>query len=216
MGVSEPDDLTLRLHRLGVGSLAPMELLAVLMGGQGDDLNRARKLVESVGGIRKLVDLCREDLLEQEIEEEAMARVLAAIELGRRVMQSGLGERTTIGDPADVAAEFRHLRDEKKEHFCAIFLDSKSNILRRKTISIGALDAAVVHPREVFRDAIKEGAASIIVAHNHPSGDPEPSHEDINVTRRLADAGRILGIELLDHVILGEDRHVSLQERGYL
>lgn len=217
--MSALDDLMARLQRDGPGSLAPMELLALLLdaGTNGEDpLDTSRNLLKRVGGIRRLGNVAPADLQALPVSKAAACRVIAALDLGRRVFQAGLGERTVISGPEDVAREFSHLRDERREHFCAILLDTKGHILKSRTVSIGALDTTVVQPREVFREAIREGAASVIVAHNHPSGDPEPSEEDIAVTRRLAEAARILGVDLLDHVILGENRFVSLHERGVL
>ncbi|MEP0767438.1 MAG: DNA repair protein RadC [Fimbriimonadia bacterium] len=217
--MSALDDLTVRLQRHGPGSLAPVELLALLLdaGPNGEDpVDTSRGLLQQLGGIRRLGDVAPADLQGIPVSPVAVCRVLAALELGRRVFQAGLGERTVICGPEDVAREFSHLRDERREHFCAILLDSKGHILKSRTVSIGALDTTVVQPREVFREAVREGAASVIVAHNHPSGDPEPSEEDLAVTRRLAEAARILGVDLLDHVILGENRHVSLHERGVI
>ncbi|GMV36561.1 MAG: UPF0758 protein [Fimbriimonadales bacterium] len=217
--MSAPDELMARLQRHGPGSLAPVELLALLVesGPCGEDpLDTSRELLQNLGGIRRLGNMAPADLQGLPVTPAASCRVLAAIELGRRVFHAGLGERTVISGPEDVAREFAHLRDERREHFCAILLDSKGHILKSRTVSIGALDTTVVQPREVFREAVREGAASVIVAHNHPSGDPEPSEEDLAVTRRLAEAARILGVDLLDHVILGENRHVSLHERGVI
>jgi DNA repair protein RadC len=219
--VSSYDDLLHRLQKLGAGSLAPAELLAVLIGGEEDDgIDKSHQLVSSLGGIRRMADIAPADLAGVGADPAGAARVIAAMELARRVVQAGLGERTSIAGPADAAAvaaqEFRHLRDEKREHLCALYLDTKNNILGKRTISIGALDTTVVHPREVFREAVREGASSVIVVHNHPSGDPTPSDDDIEVTRRLAEAGRTLGIDLLDHVILGDNSHVSLKEEEVL
>jgi DNA repair protein RadC len=108
------------------------------------------------------------------------------------------------------------LREEKREHFVALLLDTKNGVLRTKTVSIGDLSSSIVTPREVFKEAIRHSAASLIVAHNHPSGDPTPSPDDAAVTRRLQEAGELLGIELLDHIVLGDQRFVSLKEKGMM
>jgi DNA repair protein RadC len=108
------------------------------------------------------------------------------------------------------------LRDEKREHFLALLMDTKGGVLREHTVSVGDLSSSLVHPREVFVEAIRRSAASLLVAHNHPSGDPTPSPEDVQVTRRLVEAGELLGIEVLDHVIIGDNRWVSLREKGLM
>jgi len=211
--VAVSDDLLTQLQLHGAGSLVPAELLAILADVENE---KAVVLFQEIGGIRRLNEISPSILVKECGSREGAARVLAAIELARRMAQAGLGERRTIVSAADVFREFAHLRGEKREHFCALYLDTKNNVLRRETIAIGALDAAIVHPREVFREAVREGASSIIVAHNHPSGDPEPSQEDVAVTRRLAEAGRLLGIDFLDHVIVGDNDWVSMKDRGVL
>ena len=131
-------------------------------------------------------------------------------------MASATGEeRARIRSPRDVYQLLAPtLRDERREHFVVLLLDTRNGVMRTRTVSIGDLSSSIVHPREVFQEAIRHGAASLIVAHNHPSGDPTPSPEDGAVTKRLAEAGQLLGIELLDHIILGDGRFVSLKEKG--
>ena len=104
----------------------------------------------------------------------------------------------------------------QQEHFVDLFLNVKNQILHKQTIFIGSLNASIVHPREIFREAVKRSAASIICAHNHPSGNPTPSAEDVDVTKRLLEAGKLMGIELLDHVIIGDHQFISLKEKGYM
>lgn len=121
-----------------------------------------------------------------------------------------------IKSPEDVfklvEPEFRHL---KKEHFICVYLDTKNGVIAKETVSIGSLNASIVHPRELFRGAIKRSCASLICAHNHPSGNPEPSLEDIEVTKRIVDAGKIIGIEVLDHIVIGNFNYVSMKEKGF-
>lgn len=117
-------------------------------------------------------------------------------------------------DGADFIME--EMRDLKQEHFICLFLNTKNQVLHRQTIFIGSLNASIVHPREVFKEAVKRSAASIICAHNHPSGDPTPSQEDIQVTQRLKECGKMIGIELLDHIVIGDRTFISLKEKGYL
>jgi len=143
--------------------------------------------------------------------------ILAAIELGKRIRQYKPEESYTVRSPEDGADYImEEMRNLNQEHLVVLFLNTKNQIIHRQTIFIGSLNASIVHPREIFREALKRSAASIICAHNHPSGDPTPSQEDIHVTRRLAEAGKIMGIELLDHLVIGNNSFVSLKEKGYL
>ena len=142
--------------------------------------------------------------------------IAAAIELGKRVM-ARQGERPLIRSPQDVADLLMpRLCREQREHFFALLLSTKNQVLAMPLIAIGSLNAAIVHPREVFREAIRHSAAAVIAVHNHPSGDPSPSKEDLQLTRQLAQAGNLLSIPLLDHVVLGEQCHVSLKEQGII
>ena len=139
------------------------------------------------------------------------------MELGRRMNQYKPDERYIIRSPEDGADYvMEEMRSLNQEHFVVLFLNTKNQIIHRQTIFIGSLNASIVHPREVYREAVKRSAASIIVAHNHPSGDPTPSQEDIHVTRRLVESGKMIGIELLDHLVIGDRKFVSLKEKGYL
>ena len=136
------------------------------------------------------------------------------MEMLRRVMQNETPCRVSC--PLDVYRLSLDLVSLYQEHFVVFFLNTKNRIIRRKTITIGSLSATVIHPREVFRAAIQHSSAAIVCVHNHPSGDPTPSFEDIEVTRRLVDAGKIIGIDVLDHVIVGRDGYVSLKEGGLI
>jgi DNA repair protein RadC len=142
--------------------------------------------------------------------------LIAALELGKRVYTQEPAVGHTIRSPEDAASILMYMKHHTQEHFVALFLNTKNVVIGKKTIFVGSLNSSIVHPRELFHEAIQRSAASIIVAHSHPSGDPAPSKEDIEVTKRLAEAGKIIGIELLDHVIIGFDRFVSLKEKGYL
>jgi DNA repair protein RadC len=126
-------------------------------------------------------------------------------------------KRYVIRSPEDVSNYvMEDMRFLMQEHFDCLYLDTKNNVILRKTIFIGSLNASIVHPREVFKEAFRRSAASIICLHNHPSGDPTPSREDIEVTKRLTESGKVLGIELLDHIIIGDRKFVSLKEQGYV
>ena len=143
-------------------------------------------------------------------------QIKAAIELGRRV-NTHPPEQPKIGSPKDVAAlltdELRYL---KQEHFMVLLLDNKNKVIKTETISIGTINASLVHPREVFVKAIRQHAAAVILAHNHPSGDPKPSAEDRAITKRLLESGDLLGIPVLDHVVIGGADYVSFKESGYI
>ncbi len=140
--------------------------------------------------------------------------IVACFELGRRFLQNK--KSTLIMSPRDAWEEMKDVRASKKEHFAVFFLDSRNQEIKREIISVGTLNANLVHPREVFEPAIAHSAAQIIVAHNHPSGDPEPSEEDRIITARLADAGKILGIEITDHIVVAGEKFTSFRACGYL
>jgi DNA repair protein RadC len=145
------------------------------------------------------------------------AEIAAAIELGRRVSNLAPEKRDSVTCPRDVAellmSEMRFLA---KEHFRVLLLSTKNQVIRNELVSIGTLNASLVHPRELFRSAVQRSCASVILAHNHPSGDPTPSSEDISLTTRVAQAGKVLGIEVLDHIVIGDNTFVSLKEKGVL
>jgi DNA repair protein RadC len=144
-------------------------------------------------------------------------QILAAVEIGRRIANLNFNDRYVIRSPEDGAKYLMNdMRFLSQEHFVCLYLNTKNQIIHKQTVFIGSLNASIVHPREVFREALKRSAASVIAAHNHPSGDPAPSREDIEVTKRLVECGKIIGIDLLDHLIIGENKFVSLKEKGYL
>ena len=208
-----------RLIAYGADALSIAELLAVLLRTGTEQCNAiglAEQLLARFKNIRGVSHATIEEMAEVHgIGPAKAAQIKAAIEFGRRLISASPEERTKIRSPRDVYNLLGPtLRDEKREHFMARLLDTKNGVMRSKTVSVGDLSSSIVHPREVFVEAIRHGAASLIVSHNHPSGDPAPSPEDIAVTRRLAEAGELLGIELLDHIVLGDDRWVSLKERG--
>lgn len=209
-----------RIERGGVGLASSVQLLSVALAPQMDDVAPLEPVALELlrrHGLHRLASLSRADLAEQAgLSSFAAARCLAALELGRRAALAGRGEVVRIDSAKDVAAHFRHLRDAVQEHFCALFLDAKNGVIATRTVHIGTINASLVGPREVFREAIREGASSLIVVHNHPSGDPTPSPEDVQVTERLAEVGRLLDLPLLDHVIVGHHRYVSLANLGVI
>ncbi len=218
---AQGDNLVQRVRAIGVRGASPVDLVAVGFSRREEDAangeEMGRKLLSRFNGIQALGDLSVTDIGEMSgLEGYEVLRSLALMELGRRIGGAGKGPIEAITGPADVFELLKHLSREKQEHFYAILLDSKSGVLRTHQVHIGTVNMSIVGPREVFREAIREGAASLIVAHNHPSGDPTPSPEDIDVTVRLADIGAMLDIPLLDHVVIGERKWVSLKEKGVI
>jgi DNA repair protein RadC len=208
-----------RLKHVGEGALSTTELLAIILrvgvGGESV-LDMAQRLLSRFQG---LPGLARASFAELEAEKglgkAKTAQLKAAFELGRRMLATSPEERFVIRSPADVAqllmAEMAHL---EQEHFRVLYLDTRNRLLGSETIYVGSLNASHIRVGEVFRDAVKRNCAAIIVAHNHPSGDPSPSPEDVEVTRQLVAAGKLLDIEVLDHLVIGQQRFVSLRERG--
>jgi DNA repair protein RadC len=210
-----------RLISDGPESLANHELLAILLRtGTKDEsvLQLANRLLNHFEGLRLLKDATIEEITSiKGIGTAKAVQILAAIELGRRISRLQYDERYVIRSPEDGAKYvMEDMRFLSQEHFVCLYLNTKNQVIHRKTVFIGSLNASIVHPREVFKEAIKRSAASIICAHNHPSGDPTPSREDIEVTKRLVECGRMIGIELLDHLIIGDRKFVSLKEKGYV
>lgn len=205
----------------GPQSLSNQELLALLLrtGTREESvLQLAGRLINSVKGLRLLKEASVEELTGiKGIGEAKAIHILASVELGRRMNQLNDQDRYVIRSPEDGANYcMEEMRFLTQEHFVCLYLNTKNQVLQKTTIFIGSLNASIVHPREVFKEAFRRSAASIICLHNHPSGDPTPSREDIEVTKRLAECGRIIGIEVLDHIIIGEHKYVSLKEKGYL
>ncbi|NWO13689.1 MAG: DNA repair protein RadC [Virgibacillus sp.] len=210
-----------RLLKVGPGQVSNAELLAIILGSGTKSesvLSLSNRLLMHFEGLKLLNDATIEELIAiKGIGRAKGVLVLAAIELGKRMNGFQSGDRYVIRSPEDGADYIMEdMRVLNQEHFVALFLNTKNQVIHRQTIFIGSLNASIVHPREVFREAVKRSAASIIVAHNHPSGDPTPSREDIHVTRRLVESGKMIGIELMDHLIIGNRKFVSLKEKGYL
>ncbi len=210
-----------RLIRQGPESLSNQELIAILLRTgtkQESVLHLANRVLTFFEHIQELKNATLEEMMSVKgIGEAKAVQLLAAVELGRRLAQQQTNERFTIRSPKDAASYLMpDMVSLQQEHFVVLFLNVKNQILHKQTIFIGSLNASIVHPREIFREAVKRSAASIICAHNHPSGNPTPSAEDIDVTKRLLEAGKLMGIELLDHVIIGDHQFISLKEKGYM
>ena len=215
--LSEQPDV--RLRDAGPAALSDTELLAVLIrvGVSGTDVVQlAQELLVRYGGWSGLLRADHRELCTQRGIGEAKAATLkAALEIGRRLLIAGIDERPQIKSPADVAnllmLEMGHLEQEQLR---VVLLDTKNRVQQFATIYVGSVNSAQVRIGEVFRDAVRRNSAALIVAHNHPSNDPTPSPEDVLVTRQIVEAGKLLDIDVLDHLILCRNRYVSLRERG--
>lgn len=208
-----------KMAQVGPGGLTDGELLAILLGtGSKTEsaIEMANRILAHGKGLRFLAEAEIHDLLEIPWIGLAKAcQIKAALELGRRVALESGAEKPVIKTPEDVASLLMEkMRYLDREHFMVLLLDTKNQVIAMETVSIGSLNSTVVHPRELFKQAIKRSAASVILAHNHPSGDPTPSSEDLAVTKRLVEGGQLLGIEVLDHVIIGDQKHCSLKRQG--
>ncbi|HHS96815.1 MAG TPA: JAB domain-containing protein [Chloroflexi bacterium] len=208
-----------RLHRLGPGALSTAELLAILLrtgvGGESA-LAMASRLLARYGGLAGLAKASLSQLeAERGVGLAKAAQIQAAVELGRRLMLAAPEERPQIRSPADAAMLLMpKIGHCEQEYLYVLFLDVRNRVLGSEPVYKGSLNQTQVRAADVFREAVRRNSAAIIVAHNHPSGDPTPSPDDIAVTRDLVRAGRVLGIEVLDHLIIGHQRWVSLRERG--
>lgn len=219
--MTKTDRVCERVRAYGVKTASPIDLFAIGFSRRSEDADisegMAREILKRLGSIGRVADTSFEDLKDDTgLEEFEALRCLALIELGRRAGRAEKGTRTEIEVPEDVYNALEYLRYEKKEHFVSLMLDTKNVVISTQTIHIGTVNMSVVGPREVFRTAIREGASSVIVAHNHPSGDPSPSPEDHEVTKRLVEVGKLLDIPVLDHVIIGDPGVVSFSRRGWI
>lgn len=210
-----------RFEQSGPESLSNHELIAILLrtGTKEESvLQLSNRLLTNFEGLRLLKDATLDEITAiKGIGKAKAIQVLAAVEIGRRISNLAYDDRYVIRSPEDCANYVMNdMRFLSQEHFVCLYLNTKNQVLHKKTVFIGSLNASIVHPREVFKEALRRSAASVICLHNHPSGDPTPSREDIEVTKRLVESGKIIGIELLDHLIIGENKFVSLKEKGYL
>lgn len=218
--VAEQERPRERLVQFGADHLSNQELLAILVGSgtkNSSVLDISTKLLNHFETLANMKNATFEEL--QAIKGIGRVKalyLLAVFEIGKRAHLPNTLSRTVVRQPKDAAdylmPEMTHLL---QEHFVVLFLNVKNEIINKQTIFIGSLNASIVHPREIFREAVKKSAASIICAHNHPSGNPTPSPEDIEVTKRIAEAGLIIGIDLLDHIIIGDHIHISMKGKGF-
>jgi DNA repair protein RadC len=210
-----------KLLDFGASALSSAELLAVLLrtGTEGRSaLEQARSVLEGCGGSLRLLaatglgDLCRI----RGIGPAKAAQLLALVELAKRFGEEEFAPGAPFRGSYDVYAHFRErLAGERHEQFYAVLLDNKNRKIKDVRVSQGSLTASIVHPREVYLPVIRESAAAVIFVHNHPSGDPTPSKEDLEITRRLREVGELVGVRVLDHVVIGQGRYVSFVDDGY-
>ena len=217
-----PDDRPReKLLRHGVTALGDNELVALVLGSgyrRADALAVANGLLAARGGLHGLVRSTCDDLARVAgIGHAKAAQVIAALEMGRRTLARGPSARIQLMKPRDAASYLLpSFGSRSVEQFGVVLLDTKHRVLRTTVLAIGTLNTTVVQPREVFREATLGGAAAVVVFHTHPSGDPTPSPDDVELTRRLAAAGIVMGIDVVDHVILGDVRYWSFKEMGQL
>ena len=209
-----------RLKKFGVEALSTQELLALILktGAKGESIMvTATKLLSKFGNIKRLSEASLEELMEvQGIGLAKASQIKASFELARR-KDADTEKKTTIKSSDDVAKLIKPLlKDKKKEHFLVLSLDSRNHIINISDISIGTLNASLVHPREVFKEAIQSLAASVILVHNHPSCEAEPSEGDLEVTKKLVETGKIIGIEVLDHIIIAGNNLFSFKGKGLI
>ena len=210
-----------RLQKFGADKLSAQELLAVILGRgvAGESVTvTVQRLLSQFGSLKGLADASIEELCQVKgIGLAKASQIKAAFEMSNRLgkFYSEAGDRPVVKTPDDVAKVIGgRLRDKKKEYFLALLLDTRCRLIKTAEISVGSLDSSIVHPREVFKEAISASAASVIFVHNHPSGNPEASEDDIKLTKRLAEVGELMGIDVLDHIIIGEKDPVSLKRQG--
>jgi DNA repair protein RadC len=210
-----------KLRRLGAAALGDNELVAVVLGSGyagSSALDLANVMLARTGGVEGLTRSRGEHLTRiPGIGAARAAQVLAAVELGRRTLTRAERFRVKVSNPREVAELLLPMYGNRPvEQFGVVLLDTKHRVMRTTVVTVGTLDASIAHPREIFREAVASGAAAIVVFHNHPSGDPEPSRDDLVLTHRLISAGVLMGVEVIDHLILGNVCYVSMKEQGYI
>ncbi|OAO32364.1 hypothetical protein AXY37_03105 [Mammaliicoccus lentus] len=210
-----------RLKSYGADRLTNRELLAIIINSgskQFSSIDCANQVLKLVNQLRDLRHLTLPELLSVNgIGEKKALTILAVIELAKRMHSNTVLDKIEINEPQDVADYLMEkLRYLKQEHFVALLLNTKNQIIHEQSIFIGSLNMSIVHPRDLLREAVKHSAASIVIAHNHPSGDPTPSLEDIKTTKRLLYCCDLMGIDLLDHIIIGDGEFISLFEDDYI
>jgi DNA repair protein RadC len=210
-----------RLLKHGAHNLSEAQLLAIILrtgGGGKSAIDLAIEILNSFENLKNIENASLNEFASfKGMGNAKVAQLKAAFELGRRLLEEPHEKGPIFSSGHDVYLYYQQrLKNLKKEVFRCAMLDAKNRIVRDCRISEGTLTHSLIHPREAFRDAIKEAAASVIFIHNHPSGDPNPSREDILITERLVDVGELIGIKVLDHVIIGDDKYTSMMEKGFI
>lgn len=210
-----------KLYTYGRESLSNFELLAILIGSgtkKKNAIQLAEEILYKIYNNKQLLYTNIEQLLEIEgIGLSKASRIIAGLELGKRLSKIDKIESISLTRPDSVADYlFEYFRDSYKEEFVCLLLDTKNRVISVESISKGTINQTLVHPREVFRRAITQNANSIIISHNHPSGDPTASREDILITERLVKAGEYIGIKVLDHIVIGDNRYISFRDKGLI
>ena len=209
-----------KLQRFGVTALGDNELVAIIFGSGSREcgaLELANRLLEHAGGLHALARRAPDDLCMRGVGGARAAQIVAAVELGRRTLIRTAPDRPQYRSPQQLASYLLpQYGAASVEQFGVVMLDTKHRLIRVKVVAVGSLDSAVVYPREVFREAMAASAAAIVLFHNHPSGDPMPSDDDLLLTQRMLRAGDIMGIDVIDHLILADQRYYSLVEAGEL
>ena len=201
-----------KLVAKGAENLKDSELLAILLrtGKAGKNVIEIASQILAKHSKKRLLQMAYQDLVKiSGIDSAKATMLLAAFELSKRAFEVDDSNLPVISTPKDVVAQLTELRHNKKEHFIALYLNARNQLVHKETISMGTLNANIVHPREVFEPALKHSAAGIMVAHNHPSGDPKPSNADLEITKRLVEAGNVMGIEVVDHIIIAKNSHLT-------
>jgi len=213
-----------RLLRFGAYGLSTAQLLAIILR-TGDKnksaLELGREILTNFNGLKAIEDASPYEFSKiKGIGNTKIAQLKAAFELGRRLLQNEAGDAVKVPSFRNSHEVYEYYRPRfyglKKEKFLCVLLDIKNRVFKETTVSDGTLTSSLVHPREVFRYAIKEAAASVLFVHNHPSGDPSPSRDDLEITKRLIETGKIIGINVLDHVVISDGEYVSIMEKGYV
>lgn len=201
----------------GPQSLSDVELIMIILqsGNKAYSVENIAKNLLPHNTLKDIVDTDCEKLCQKKgIGRSKALLIMAVVEIAQRLYQVQMSPHIDSSD--DILKIISYIKNRKREHFVALYLNARQQLIKTYTVSIGSIDTSIAHPREVFEPAIRCHASSIIVAHNHPSGDPQPSHADVLLTKRLQQAGSLLGIELLDHIIIAQEKHVSMRECNIL
>ena len=208
-----------KLASKGPENLKDEELLAILLrtGREGKNVLELSKQILRKYSKKRLLNMSYEDLIKVKgINEAKACTILAAAELVKRSLKINDSSLPMVHSVKDVLLQVSYLREKTREHLMVIYLNARNELLFRKHVFTGTLNASLIHPREIFNEALKQNAASVILVHNHPSGDAEPSQDDLEITKRIAEAGKIMGIDILDHVIITKNKIFSFKEKGLI